>query len=73
MSQITSLFGCSDHVTYDIRSLRNKMNPDGTLEVQLFYGGPKAIVKTGHLVKIDCPEFIIHGTKGLLVKYDTDQ
>ncbi len=38
-------FGRPDHVAYDIRSLRNKANPDDTFEAQLFYGDLKAIVK----------------------------
>ncbi len=33
---------------YDLRSLRNKANPDDTFEAQLFYGDMKAIVKTSH-------------------------
>jgi predicted dehydrogenase len=60
-------------VAYDIRSLRNKANPDDTFEAQLFYGDLKAIVKTSHLVKIDYPKFIVHGTKGSFVKYGIDQ
>ncbi|MGU3415285.1 oxidoreductase [Enterobacteriaceae bacterium C34A] len=73
MDQIISLFGRPDHVAYDIRSLRNKANPDDTFEAQLFYGDLKAIVKTSHLVKIDYPKFILHGTKGSYVKYGIDQ
>lgn len=64
---------CPDHVAYDIRSLRNKANPDDTFEAQLFYGDLKAIVKTSHLVKIDYPKFIVHGTKGSFIKYGIDQ
>ncbi len=37
MDQIISKFGRPDHVVYDIRSLRNKANPDDTFEAQLFY------------------------------------
>ncbi|EEI7990974.1 oxidoreductase [Salmonella enterica subsp. enterica] len=73
MDQIISLFGRPDHVAYDIRSLRNKANPDDTFEAQLFYSDLKAIVKTSHLVKIDYPKFIVHGTKGSFVKYGIDQ
>ncbi len=71
--QIISLFGRPDHVAYDIRSLRNKANPDDTFEAQLFYGDLKAIVKTSHLVKIDYPKFIVHGKKGSFIKYGIDQ
>ena len=73
MDQIISLFGRPDHVSYDIRSLRNKANPDDTYEAQLFYGDLKAIVKTSHYVKIDYPKFIVHGTKGSFIKYGIDQ
>jgi len=73
MDQIISLFGRPDHVSYDIRSVRNKANPDDTFEAQLFYGDMKAVVKTSHLVKIDYPKFIVHGTKGSFVKYGIDQ
>jgi len=73
MDQIISIFGRPDHVAYDIRSVRNKANPDDTFEAQLFYGDLKAIVKTSHLVKIDYPKFQVHGTKGSFVKYGIDQ
>jgi predicted dehydrogenase len=73
MDQIISLFGRPDHVSYDIRSLRNKANPDDTYEAQLFYGDLKAIVKTSHYVKIDYPKFIVHGKKGSFIKYGIDQ
>lgn len=71
----TRLFLCSVAriVAYDIRSLRNKANPDDTFEAQLFYGDLKAIVKTSHLVKIDYPKFIVHGKKGSFIKYGIDQ
>ena len=73
MDQIISLFGRPDHAAYDIRSLRNPANPDDTFEAQLFYGNLKAIVKTSHLVKIDYPKFIVHGTRGSFIKYGIDQ
>ncbi|EJH4504884.1 oxidoreductase [Cronobacter sakazakii] len=73
MDQIISLFGRPDHVSYDIRSLRNKANPDDTFEAQLFYGDLKAIVKTSHYVKIDYPKFTVHGKKGSFIKYGIDQ
>lgn len=73
MDQIISLFGRPDHVAYDIRSLRNPANPDDTFEAQLFYGNLKTIVKTSHLVKIDYPKFIVHGTRGSFIKYGIDQ
>ncbi|XXD07737.1 oxidoreductase [Klebsiella sp. R445] len=73
MDQIISLFGRPDHVAYDIRSVRNKANPDDTFEAQLFYGTMKAIVKTSHLVKLPYPKFIVHGHRGSFIKYGIDQ
>lgn len=73
LDQMISLFGTPDAVSYDIRYLRNKANPDDTFEASLFYGDLKAIVKTSHLVAIPYPKFIAHGTKGSFVKYGIDQ
>lgn len=73
LDQIISLFGRPDHVAYDIRSVRNPLNPDDTFEAQLFYGNLKAIVKTSHLVKIGYPKFIVHGTKGSFIRPGIDQ
>lgn len=73
LDQIISLFGNPDKVFYDIRNLRNKENPDDNFEVILFYGDLKIIVKTSHLVKLEYPRFIIHGTKGSFIKYGIDK
>lgn len=73
MDQIISLFGRPDRVAYDIRSVRNPLNPDDTFETQLFYGDMKAVVKTSYLVKTPYPKFIVHGTKGSFIKYGIDQ
>jgi Predicted dehydrogenases and related proteins len=73
MDQIISLYGRPDRVAYDIRSVRNPANPDDTFETQLFYGNLKAVVKTSHLVKIEYPKFIVHGTNGSYLKYGIDQ
>ena len=73
LDQLISLFGRPDHVAYDIRSLRNKANPDDTFEAQLFYGDLKAIAKTSHLVKLAYPRFTVHGHKGSFIKYGIDR
>jgi len=73
MDQIIALFGRPQQVSYDIRHLRNKANPDDTFEAQLFYGDLKAIVKSSHLVKLEYPKFIVHGHKGSFIKYGIDQ
>lgn len=73
LDQIIALFGRPQQVSYDIRHLRNKANPDDTFEAQLFYGDLKAIVKSSHLVKLEYPKFIVHGHKGSFIKYGIDQ
>lgn len=73
LDQIIALFGRPQQVSYDIRHLRNKANPDDTFEAQLFYGDLKAIVKSSHLVKLAYPKFIVHGHKGSFIKYGIDQ
>jgi predicted dehydrogenase len=73
LDQIISIWGRPEAVSYDIRSLRNKQNPDDTFEAQLFYGDRKAIVKTSHLVMSEYPKFIVHGTRGSFIKYGVDQ
>lgn len=73
VDQVVSLFGRPDVVHYDIRSVRNKNNPDDTFELQLYYGQTKAIVKCSHLVMQPYPKFILHGEKGSFIKLDIDQ
>lgn len=73
INQIISLFSRPNHVAYNIRSLRNKANPNNTFKAQLFYGDLKAIVKTSHLVKINYPKFIVHSKKSSFIKYSINQ
>jgi predicted dehydrogenase len=73
IDQMVSLFGKPNKVYYDIRSIRNKNNPDDYYHVELFYDNFKAIVKTNHLVKSPYPKFILHGTKGSFIKYGIDK
>ncbi|WP_217077826.1 oxidoreductase [Clostridium baratii] len=73
IDQIVSIFGKPDKVTYDIRSIRVKGNPDDYYEVCMFYDNFKAIVKTNHLVKIEYPKFILHGFNGSFIKCGIDK
>lgn len=73
IDQMIYLFGKPNKVYYDIRTLRNKENPDDYYHIELFYNDFKAIVKTNHLVKSEYPKFILHGTKGSFVKYGIDK
>lgn len=73
LDQMIALFGRPGQVGYHLRSLRNPANPDDTFETQLYYGNCKAIVKTSHLVKIDYPKFIVHGSRGSFIRYGIDK
>lgn len=73
IDQIVSLFGRPQKVYYDIRSIRNKRNPDDYFHVELFYDNFKAITKSNHLVKTPYPKFILHGTNGSFLKYGIDR
>ena len=73
IDQIVYLFGKPNKVYYDIRTIRNKENPDDYYHIELFYNKFKAIVKTNHLVKSEYPKFIVHGTKGSFIKYGIDK
>jgi len=72
VDQVVSLFGRPEFVHYDIRSVRNKNNPDDTFELQLYYGDTKAIIKCSHLVMQPYPKFILHGEKGSFIKLNID-
>lgn len=72
IDQVVSLFGRPEFVHYDIRSVRNKNNPDDTFELQLYYGDIKAIVKCSHLVMQPYPKFIVHGENGSFIKMSVD-
>jgi predicted dehydrogenase len=73
IDQIIYLFGNPEKVYYDIRSIRNKENPDDYYEVQLYYKDFKVMVKTSHLVKSSYPKIIVHGSKGSFIKYGIDK
>lgn len=73
LDQIISLFGRPQQVGYHLRQLRNQANPDDTFEAQLYFDDLKAIVKTSHLVKLDYPKFIVHGTRGSFIRHGIDQ
>ncbi|WP_034912314.1 oxidoreductase [Erwinia sp. 9145] len=73
LDQIISLFGRPQQVGYHLQKLRNPLNPDDTFEVQLYFKEMKAIIKTSHLVKIDYPKFIVHGTHGSFIRYGIDR
>ena len=73
IDQMVALFGQPDQVYYDIRPQQNQGNLDDYYEVDLFYDGFKAKVKSSNLIATPYPKFILHGTMGSFIKYGIDQ
>lgn len=73
LDQMIHLFGPPQKVSYDLRTLRNKNNPDDAFQVCLHYDDCRVIVKCSHLVMLPAPKFIVHGERGSFIKYGIDQ
>lgn len=73
IDQMVALFGQPRQVYYDIRPQQNQGNLDDYYEVDLFYDGFKAKVKSSNLIASPYPKFILHGTMGSFIKYGIDQ
>lgn len=64
IDQIIGQFGKPKKIVYDCRSFDNPGESDDYYDIDFFYDGMKAIVKTSYYVKLDYPRFIVHGRKG---------
>lgn len=73
IDQMIALFGAPQQVYYDIRPQQNQGNLDDYYEVDLFYEGFKAKVKSSNLVARPYPKFLLLGTLGSFVKAEIDQ
>jgi predicted dehydrogenase len=73
IDRMVALFGRPESVSYDIRNNEISNAIDNYFDVDLHYSNLKVKVKSSHLVAIDYPRFIIHGTKGSFIKYGQDQ
>jgi len=69
IDQIISFFGTPKYCVYDVRSLFYESGSDDYYDIDFFYDGMKAIMKTSVMVKTKYPRFIIHGEKGSFIKY----
>ncbi|MBO1306263.1 Gfo/Idh/MocA family oxidoreductase [Enterococcus sp. 669A] len=67
--QIVSMLGVPKRCQYDVRSVYFDSGADDYFDIDLFYDGMKAIVKTNYLVKTKYPRFIVHGDHGSFIKY----
>lgn len=75
VDQIVALFGRPEHVSYDIRSVRDVQNgADDQFEVGLHYADAfKATVQATETAMVHYPKWVLHGTKGTYIKYNIDQ
>lgn len=69
IDQIIALLGIPQNLTYDVRSLFFETGADDYYDIDFFYPGKKAIMKTSLLVKTKYPRFIVHGDNGSFIKY----
>lgn len=72
IDQALVLFGEPQEVSGDIRTQRQGSQIPDYFEVVLHYKNLKVILKAGMLVRETGPHFILHGSKGSLVKYGMD-
>jgi scyllo-inositol 2-dehydrogenase (NADP+) len=72
IDQALVLFGLPRAVTADIRRQREFAQADDYFELALDYGGLKATLKAGMLVREPGPRFSLHGTEGSFVKHGMD-
>lgn len=73
IDQIVALFGAPKQAYYDIRPQQNQGTLDDYYEVDLFYDGFKAKVKSSNLVATPYPKFALRGKMGSFIKYGIDQ
>ncbi|WP_461218702.1 oxidoreductase [Lapidilactobacillus salsurivasis] len=73
LDQMVALFGTPKQAYFDIRPQQNQGDLDDYYEVDLFYEGFKAKVKSSNLVATPYPKFLLHGTQGSFLKYGIDQ
>ena len=73
IDQMISLFGKPEKIYYDVKSIKDKKAVDNYFQVELFYDGFKAMVKSSYLVKLEYPKFIVHGINGSFIKYGIDK
>lgn len=69
IDQIVAIFGKPTSLVYDVRSLFFETGADDYYDIDFFYPGFKAVMKTSTLVKTKYPRFILHGDNGSFVKY----
>jgi len=66
LDQIIGMFGITDKMVLDARSIQNPGEADDYYDLEFLYGNTKATLSTSMYVLIDYPRFIVHGTKGSL-------
>jgi len=72
VDQALVLFGMPEAVFADLRTCRPGSKVDDYFEVLLYYPSMRVRLKSSYLVREPGPAYLIHGTKGTLMKYRSD-
>ncbi len=72
IDQALLLFGWPDSVFADIQKFRKESKIIDYFSLTLYYGRLRVILKSSYLVKKQVAKYIIHGTKGSLIKSGGD-
>jgi predicted dehydrogenase len=72
VDQALSLFGWPDTVQANFAHQRNGATTDDWAHVVLSFGATRAVLQAGMLAAIPGPRFVVHGTRGSLIKAQPD-
>lgn len=72
IDQALTLFGMPQSVFADISTLRTEGQVDDFFDLHLYYPNLRVALKASYLVREPGPRFVLHGTHGSFLKYETD-
>ncbi|HEY0503082.1 MAG TPA: oxidoreductase, partial [Lysobacter sp.] len=72
VDQALTLFGWPDTVQADLARQRNGATTDDWAHVVLGFGATRAVLHAGMLAALPGPRFVVHGTRGSLIKAQPD-
>ena len=73
LDQVLGLFGIPERVHYDVRQLLGPGRMNDYFDVDLFYDGFKASVKSSYFRIKPRPKFTVYGRRGMFVKQTEDR
>lgn len=72
IDQALYLFGIPKSLRADLRVQRENVESIDNVELELYYGKLKVVLKVGMLLKLPTPRFLLQGANGTFVKYGVD-